>query len=107
MDVFVTCDQSVCLGEKVVRSYSPARRHQKRIVLNVYCCETDHVQVGCIPSLLSLVPCVAFYLTIRAQPTDLYLEPIRNTYHVLISFVFVLLFMRKFLGLFVPHYSHH
>lgn len=44
-DKFVMADQSVSLGERVVRSYSPARRHQRRIVLNVYCADNDDVQV--------------------------------------------------------------
>lgn len=45
LDRFVVADQSVCLGERVVRSYTPARRHQRRIVLNVYCADNDDVQV--------------------------------------------------------------
>ena len=44
-DKFVVADQSITLGERIIRSYSPARRHQRRIVLNVYCAENDDVQV--------------------------------------------------------------
>merc|ERR1712071_302482 len=44
LDKFVSADQSVGCGERVVRSYSPARRTQSRIVLNVFCSESDHVQ---------------------------------------------------------------
>jgi len=44
-DKFVVADQSVSLGERVVRSYSPARRHQRRIVLNIFCADTEDVQV--------------------------------------------------------------
>lgn len=44
-DKFVMADQSVSMGERVVRSYSPARRHQRRIVLNVFSADNDDVQV--------------------------------------------------------------
>lgn len=43
-DKFVMADQSVSMGERVVRSYSPARRHQRRIVLNVFSADNDDVQ---------------------------------------------------------------
>lgn len=43
-DKFVVVDQSVSMGERIVRSYSPARRHQRRIVLNIYCAESEDVQ---------------------------------------------------------------
>lgn len=46
LDKFVSADQSVCFGERVVRSYSPASRSQSRIVLNIFCSETDDVQVS-------------------------------------------------------------
>ena len=45
-DKFVLADQSVTLGERVIRSYSPARRHQRRIILNVYSADSDDVQVN-------------------------------------------------------------
>ncbi len=45
-DKFVMADQSVSMGERVVRSYSPARRHQRRIVLNVFSADNDDVQVN-------------------------------------------------------------
>lgn len=51
LDKFVIADQSISLGESVVRSYSPARRHQTRIILNVYCAENDDVQVRSLTSL--------------------------------------------------------
>ena len=50
-DKFVMADQSVTLGERVIRSYSPARRHQRRIVLNVYSADSDDVQVNSFGSL--------------------------------------------------------
>lgn len=48
LDKFVLADQSVSFGERVVRSYSPARRAQPRIVLNIFCSEVDDVQVNII-----------------------------------------------------------
>ena len=42
---FVVADQSVSSGDRVIRSYSPARRHQRRIVLNIFCADTEDVQV--------------------------------------------------------------
>ena len=40
---FVTTDQSVALGDSVLRSYTPAKVGQKQSVINIYCCETSHV----------------------------------------------------------------
>lgn len=42
-DRFVTADQSVGLGDVVLRSYTPARHGQTNIVLHVYCSEKDDV----------------------------------------------------------------
>ncbi len=38
-DSFVTIDESVGLGDRVTRSYAPARSGQKSTVINIYCSE--------------------------------------------------------------------
>uniref|UniRef100_H3A9D6 Heat shock protein family A (Hsp70) member 12A n=1 Tax=Latimeria chalumnae TaxID=7897 RepID=H3A9D6_LATCH len=42
-DKFITADQSVSLGETVIRSYTPAKPSQMVIVINIYCSEQDDV----------------------------------------------------------------
>lgn len=42
-DRFVTADQSVGLGDVVLRSYTPARHGQTTIVLHIYCSERNSV----------------------------------------------------------------
>lgn len=43
LDRFVSLDQSVALGEMVRRSYTPARVGQRKIIINIYCSDTDDV----------------------------------------------------------------
>lgn len=43
-DKFVTVDQSVSLGEKVTRSYAPAKNGQKSIVINIFSTENADVK---------------------------------------------------------------
>ncbi|XP_030635848.1 heat shock 70 kDa protein 12B [Chanos chanos] len=43
LDRFVSVDQSVALGEVVRRSYTPARVGQRKIIINIYCSDTDDV----------------------------------------------------------------
>ncbi|XP_026856410.1 heat shock 70 kDa protein 12B isoform X1 [Electrophorus electricus] len=43
LDRFVSVDQSVALGEVVRRSYTPARLGQRKIIINIYCSNTDDV----------------------------------------------------------------
>ncbi|TRY54463.1 hypothetical protein DNTS_009180 [Danionella cerebrum] len=43
LDRFVSIDQSVALGEVVRRSYTPARIGQKKIIINIYCSDTDDI----------------------------------------------------------------
>ncbi|KAM9559015.1 heat shock 70 kDa protein 12A-like isoform 3-T6 [Salvelinus alpinus] len=42
-DTFITCDQSVALGETVKRSYTPAKPSQQVIVIHIYCSEKERV----------------------------------------------------------------
>eukprot|EP00062_Callorhinchus_milii_P022316 gi/632979985/ref/XP_007906775.1/ PREDICTED: heat shock 70 kDa protein 12B-like [Callorhinchus milii] len=42
-DSFVAADQSVAVGEVVHRSYTPARRGQSKILINIYCSAADSV----------------------------------------------------------------
>ena len=42
-DAFVKVDQSVALGDMVVRSYTPAKPGQKSSVINIYCSEKANV----------------------------------------------------------------
>lgn len=42
-DTFIAADQSVALGEKVKRSYTPAKPSQQVIVIHVYCSEDENV----------------------------------------------------------------
>ena len=42
-DRFVTVDQSVALGDSVLRSYTPAKPGQKSSVINIYCTESPDV----------------------------------------------------------------
>ena len=41
---FVLTDQSVALGDTVLRSYTPAKSSQKSIVINIFCTESKDVQ---------------------------------------------------------------
>uniref|UniRef100_A0A671Q7P0 Heat shock 70 kDa protein 12B-like n=1 Tax=Sinocyclocheilus anshuiensis TaxID=1608454 RepID=A0A671Q7P0_9TELE len=43
LDRFVSVDQSVALGEVVRRSYTPARMGQRKIIINIYCSDTDDI----------------------------------------------------------------
>uniref|UniRef100_A0A8C4Q813 Heat shock protein 12B n=1 Tax=Eptatretus burgeri TaxID=7764 RepID=A0A8C4Q813_EPTBU len=43
-DHFVSAEESVALGEAVVRSYTPARATQLRIIIHVYCTPTERAQ---------------------------------------------------------------
>ncbi|XP_078668932.1 heat shock 70 kDa protein 12A-like [Branchiostoma floridae x Branchiostoma belcheri] len=43
-DTFVTIDQSVAIGDRVTRSYTPAKHSQSNIVINIYCSEREDVQ---------------------------------------------------------------
>ena len=42
-DTFVTVDQSIALGEKVTRRYTPAKHYQTSTVIGIYCSEKEHV----------------------------------------------------------------
>lgn len=42
-DTFVTVDQSVALGERVTRRYTPAKSYQTSTVISVYSSEKEHV----------------------------------------------------------------
>ncbi|GFS62940.1 heat shock protein 12A [Trichonephila inaurata madagascariensis] len=46
-DKFVLTDQSVCVGDTVIRRYTPARSGQACSVIHIYCSERD--DVGFIP----------------------------------------------------------
>lgn len=50
-DTFVTVDQSIALGEKVSRSYTPARSHQTSTTIGIYCSEKEHVMFTSDPSV--------------------------------------------------------
>ena len=43
-DRFVSVDQSVALGDSVLRSYTPAKPGQKSSVINIYCTESADVR---------------------------------------------------------------
>ena len=43
-DKFVRTDQSVALGDSVLRSYTPAKPGQKSSVINIYCADREDVQ---------------------------------------------------------------
>lgn len=43
LDRFVSVEQSVALGEVVRRSYTPARVGQRKIIINIYCSDTDDI----------------------------------------------------------------
>ena len=43
-DKFVKIDQSVALGDTVLRSYTPAKPGQKSSVINIYCAESNDAQ---------------------------------------------------------------
>ena len=42
-DTFVTADQSIALGERVSRTYTPAKSYQTSTVIGIYCSEKEHV----------------------------------------------------------------
>ena len=44
-DKFVTADQSVGVGETLLRRYTPARTDQSNIVLHLYCSHKEKVMV--------------------------------------------------------------
>ena len=46
LDKFVLAEQSVGIGETVVRRYTPACPSQKSIVINIYSAESDDAQVS-------------------------------------------------------------
>lgn len=50
-DTFVTTDQSVALGEKVTRSYTPAKSYQTSTVIGIYCSEKEHVMFTSDPGV--------------------------------------------------------
>jgi len=45
LDKFVLAEQSVEIGETVVRRYTPACPSQKSIVINIYSADSDNAQV--------------------------------------------------------------
>jgi hypothetical protein len=45
LDKFVLAEQSVEIGETVVRRYTPACPSQKSIVINIYSADSDDAQV--------------------------------------------------------------
>lgn len=50
-DTFVAADQSVALGDKVTRSYTPAKSYQTSTVIGVYCSEKEHVRFTTDPGV--------------------------------------------------------
>ena len=48
-DKFVTADQSVGVGETLLRRYTPARADQNTIVLHLYCTHKEKVTVSGSP----------------------------------------------------------
>lgn len=50
-DTFVTVDQSVALGEKVMRSYTPAKSYQTSTVIGIYCSDKEHVMFTTDPGV--------------------------------------------------------
>ena len=42
-DTFVSVDQSIALGEKVSRRYTPAKSYQESTVICIYCSDKEHV----------------------------------------------------------------
>ncbi|GLH08106.1 Heat shock 70 kDa protein 12A, partial [Gryllus bimaculatus] len=44
LDKFVSAEQSVALGEAVVRRYTPALPAQSSILINIYCADSDEAQ---------------------------------------------------------------
>lgn len=60
LDKFVLAEQSVAIGETVVRRYTPACPSQKSIVINIYSADTDDAQVR----NLNTVVCYLVGLTI-------------------------------------------
>ncbi|XP_033632868.1 uncharacterized protein LOC117294526 isoform X1 [Asterias rubens] len=43
-DTFVQADQSIAVGDKATRSYTPAKQDQTAIIINIYCTEKENVQ---------------------------------------------------------------
>ena len=70
LDKFVAADQSVAVGERIVRSYSPARRHQRRIVLNVYCADNDDVYVRPVAKINFQQQPIIFFVRLFQFVTD-------------------------------------
>ena len=50
-DTFVVVDQSVALGEKVTRSYTPAKSYQTSTTIGIYCSEKEHVMFTSDPGV--------------------------------------------------------
>lgn len=50
-DTFVTIDQSIALGEKVTRSYTPAKSYQTSTTIGIYCSEKEHVMFTSDPGV--------------------------------------------------------
>ena len=50
-DTFVTVDQSIALGEKVTRRYTPAKSYQTSTIIGVYCSEKEHVMYTTDPGV--------------------------------------------------------
>ena len=43
-DTFVQADQSIAVGDKARRSYTPAKPNQQAIIINIYCTENENVR---------------------------------------------------------------
>ncbi|XP_054766581.1 heat shock 70 kDa protein 12A-like isoform X1 [Lytechinus pictus] len=43
-DTFVQADESVAVGDKVTRSYTPAKPSQQAIIINIYCSDRENVR---------------------------------------------------------------
>ena len=50
-DTFVTSDQSIALGERVSRTYTPAKTNQTATVIGIYCSEKEHVMFTSDPGV--------------------------------------------------------
>ena len=50
-DTFVIVDQSVALGDKVSRSYTPAKSYQTSTVISIYCSDKEHVMFTTDPGV--------------------------------------------------------
>ena len=50
-DTFVKVDQSIALGDRVTRSYTPAKSYQTSTVIGIYCSEKEHVMFTTDPGV--------------------------------------------------------